>query len=99
MLSGASVDPARKRGNDMVRAVEGLVRASVLGPIVAGLDERGADADTLLQRHGFRRAQFDDPYAMLPLARYVAFFEAAAAFVGDPCFGLRIGEAVRPSDL
>lgn len=83
----------------MVRAVEGLVRASVLGPIVAGLDERGADAETLLQHHGFRRSQLDDPYAMLPLARYVTFFEAAAAFVGDPCFGLRIGEAVRPSDL
>jgi AraC-like DNA-binding protein len=75
------------------------IRASVLAPIVRTLDDRGGDTDGLLARHGLARSQLRDPYATVPLRRYVAFLEAAAVQTADPAFGLRLGAMLQPADL
>jgi AraC-like DNA-binding protein len=75
-----------------------IIRASVLGPLLRSLDGIG-QTDTLLATHGMSRMQLADPYAPIPLARYVALFEAAALALSDPAIGLKLGLAVRPADL
>lgn len=75
-----------------------IIRASVLGPLLRSLDGIG-QTDRLLSAHGLSRAQLADPYAAIPLARYVALFETAALALGDPLLGLKLGLAVRPADL
>ena len=54
------------------------IRASVLWPLVEQIDKRSGKTDLLLAGHGILRSQLDDPYAMIPMARYVAIFEEAA---------------------
>jgi AraC-like DNA-binding protein len=75
-----------------------IIRASVLGPLLRSLDGI-AQTNALLAAHGLSRPQLADPYAPIPLARYVALFEAAAIALGDPLLGLKLGLAVRPADL
>jgi len=75
-----------------------MIRASVLAPLLRRLDEAG-QADALLRGSFMSRTQLADPYAPIPLARYNALFEAAAAALKDPAIGLRLGLAVRPADL
>jgi AraC-like DNA-binding protein len=75
-----------------------IIRASVLGPLVRSLDGVGR-TDALLAAHGLSRQGLADPYAPIPLARYVALFEAAAMALSDPLIGLKLGLAVRPADL
>ena len=38
----------------------------------------------MLARHHLLRSHLDDPYSLIPLARYIAFFEQAAATLADP---------------
>jgi AraC-like DNA-binding protein len=75
------------------------IRASVLNSLVRTLDREGGSTDLLLTEHGLVRAYLDDPYALVPLGRYVALYERAAQVLGDPGLGLRLGIGVRPSDL
>lgn len=76
-----------------------LIRVSSLAPIVAELDRRAHRAEKLMARHMLTRAQLKDPYCEIPLARYVAFLEDAAAIDGDPHFAARVGTGFRPSHL
>jgi AraC-like DNA-binding protein len=77
----------------------GIIRASILIPIVHALDLAIPDTDEVLVRHGLLRAQLRDPYASVPLARYIAFLEEAARRAGEPGFGVRLGAMMRPIDL
>ncbi len=76
-----------------------MIRASVLNPLLQLLDQSGQPTDKLLATHGMSRARLADPYAPISLARYVALFESAAAALGDPVIGMKLGQTVRPADL
>ena len=43
--------------------------------------------------------QLADPYGSVPLARYVALFEAAALLSREPTLGLRLGRELCPTTL
>lgn len=75
------------------------IRASVVLSLVEKIEQETGKADILLAGHGILRSQLQDPYAMVPLAPYVALFEEAALVVGDPLFGARLGTAFKPSDI
>ncbi len=75
------------------------IRASVLAPLVEQIDRRSGKTDLLLASHGILRSQLDDPYAMIPMARYVAIFEEAALITGEPSLGARLGTLFKPSDI
>ncbi len=75
------------------------IRASVLAPLVEQIDRRSGKTDLLLASHGILRSQLDDPYAMIPMARYVAIFEEAAVITGEPSLGARLGTLFKPSDI
>lgn len=76
-----------------------LIRVSSLIPVVRELDRRGVLANAVLSRHLMTREQLDNPYAEVPLARYVAFLESAAEAARDPSFGAIAGTAFRPATL
>ncbi|MBT9370860.1 AraC family transcriptional regulator ligand-binding domain-containing protein [Rhizobium sp. CSW-27] len=75
------------------------IRASVLAPLVEQIDRRSGKTDLLLATHGILRSQLEDPYAMIPMARYVAIFEDAARITGEPALGARLGTLFKPSDI
>jgi len=75
------------------------IRASVLAPLVEQIDRRSGKTDLLLASHGILRSQLDDPYAMIPMARYVAIFEEAALVTGEASLGARLGTLFKPSDI
>lgn len=75
------------------------IRASVLMPLVQEIDKRSGKTDLLLASHGILRGQLSDPYAVAPMARYIALFEEAASILGDPHLGARLGAASKPADI
>jgi AraC-like DNA-binding protein len=75
------------------------IRANLLASLVAELVRQGADAEALMRAHLESAGPIRDPYQEVPLSRYVAFFEAAAAEVEDPIFGARVGARFQPEDL
>ncbi|MBB3610493.1 AraC family transcriptional regulator [Rhizobium sp. BK602] len=75
------------------------IRASVLIPLVQQIDRRSGKTDLLLASHGILRSQLEDPYAVLPMARYVALFEDAATITGEPALGARMGTGFKPADI
>ena len=89
------------RGLVIDRVVQDVatIRAFALIPLVRTLDERGGKADILLAQHDLLRSHLDDPYAQLPLGRYIAFFEQAASVLDDSILGLRVGLGMVPADL
>ncbi len=75
------------------------IRASVLIPIVKQIEAAGFDPDILLTRHGLLASRITDPYANVPLARYISIFEQAAEMSGIPHLGAQMGTMVTPGDL
>ena len=75
------------------------IRASVLLPILAQIENAGLRVDVLLARHGILRSQISDPYAMVSLARYISLFEDAALLSATPYLGALLGTKVTPGDL
>lgn len=75
------------------------IRASVLLSVVAQLDRQTGKTDMLLAGHGLLRSQLEDPYGLIPIARYIAVFEDAAVHTGDAAFGARLGSTFRPADI
>lgn len=75
------------------------IRASVLIQLVEQIAKTDLSVDALLARHGLLRAQMADPYAMVPLSRYVPLFEDAARLSGTPDLGALLGMKVTPRDL
>jgi len=75
------------------------IRASVLSHLLQQIDRKTGKTDILLATHGILRTQLDDPYGMVPMARYVALFEEAALLTGETALGARIGTMFQPSDI
>lgn len=75
------------------------IRASVLLSVVAQLDRQTGKTDMLLAGHGLLRSQLEDPYGLIPMARYIAIFEDAAVHTGDATFGARLGSTFKPADI
>jgi len=75
-----------------------IVRASVLQPVADQLRQAGLLEKTLA-RHDLSLADLADPYNVIPLARYIALFEAASLLLKDPVLGLRLGARTTPEDL
>jgi len=75
------------------------IRASVMTPLVQHIDKRSGKTDLLLAAHGILRSQLDDPYAVVPMARYVALFEDAARVAEEPALGARLGTLFKPGDI
>jgi AraC-like DNA-binding protein len=76
-----------------------LVRHPIVRVIAGALSGGSGQARALLRRHGFDRVHHDDAYAVTALARYNALFEDAAALLGEPALGLRLGRSLSPSEL
>ncbi|MCM2293934.1 AraC family transcriptional regulator [Allorhizobium sp. BGMRC 0089] len=83
--------------NDLSGAA--TIRASVLIPIIDRLEKTGMRTEPLLARHGIARGQISDPYAMVPISRYIGFFEEAAKTSGSPLLGALMGTGITPGDL
>lgn len=75
------------------------IRASVLSLLVQQMDQRSGKTDLLLAAHGLMRSQLADPYAKVPMARYVALFEEAALLANEPTLGARMGLLFKPGDI
>lgn len=75
------------------------IRASVLIPIIDQIEKTGLRIEPLLARHGIVRSQISDPYAMVPISRYIEFFEDAAKSSGSPLMGALMGTGITPGDL
>ena len=76
-----------------------MIRANLLAPILDALSAQGHDTVPLLRRHALPFAHPIDPYQLIPLASYVAFFEQAANLLADPFLGLRLGQDFKPELL
>ena len=75
------------------------LRGSVVAAVASEFSLRGGTADALLRRFGLEPGALADPGVMVPLARYVAMFEAMADQLADPLLGARLGLAMRPVAL
>lgn len=75
------------------------IRASVLIPLVQQIDRSTGKGDILLATHGILRSQLNDPYAAVPMSRYVALFEDSARITGDECLGARMGLLFKAGDI
>jgi AraC-like DNA-binding protein len=60
---------------------------------------RGADRDTLLKRASIASEVLTDLDNRVPLRRYVALMEAAAALLNDPAIALHYGQNVRMQEI
>lgn len=75
------------------------IRVSSLLPILRVLDQQKRRADAVLSRNMLSRSLLSDPYTQIPLHRYLAFLEDAAAVCHDPALCARIGTSFRAVDL
>lgn len=88
------------RPENMAEPTSGdLVRHPIVRVIAGALAGGSSQARALLRRHGFDRIQTGDAYAVTALARYNALFEDAAALLGEPTLGLRLGRTLTPGEL
>ena len=60
---------------------------------------KGADPAALLARSGLVQGDLQHQDRHVPLERYLALFEAAAALTGEPAIALQFGEAVRMQEV
>ena len=75
------------------------IRANVLAGIVLELRRGGAAVDQLLRKHFGCAGGFADPYALIPLASFVNFLEDAAAALGEPLLGAKLGARLPTEDM
>lgn len=75
------------------------MRGSVVAAVVSEFSLRGGDADAIMRQHGLTPNALDSPGVSVPLARYVAMFEAMAEQLADPLLGARLGLVMRPIAL
>ena len=69
-----------------------LVRLELFLPFVQELDQRGLDADSLLQQHGLVRASINDNNLFISVNIIHMMLEDCARLSGDPYFCLYVGE-------
>ena len=72
-----------------------LVDAVWVRWVAAELDRAGLPTSQLLREVGLRREQLTKPDARIPFAAHVGLLEAAARALDEPCFGFRLGSAVK----
>jgi AraC-like DNA-binding protein len=75
------------------------IRVAALTPFIENLHNAGVSPTALLDRHAIPSGQLDDPYALIPLHRFVAFLEDAAVMTGDDAFGAKLGAHLKPADI
>ncbi|WP_311028706.1 AraC family transcriptional regulator [Mesorhizobium koreense] len=71
-----------------------MIRSSLISAVVAQVAKTGTDPGPLLRKYGFSGATLSNPYALVPLHRFVALCEDAALVTGDDAIGLRVGQAI-----
>ncbi|MAM09389.1 MAG: AraC family transcriptional regulator [Rhizobiaceae bacterium] len=75
------------------------IRVSAFTPLMDTLLKSHVFLPPLLARHSISMRELKDPYALIPLHRYVAFLEDAAEAAGDPAFAARLGAHFKPADM
>lgn len=75
------------------------IRAVSVQRLIERLDRDDEKVSALLERHDVALAGLIDPYAIMPLARYVALLEDAADLLGAPHLGAEMGSCFRPADI
>jgi AraC-like DNA-binding protein len=75
------------------------IRALFLTALLNVLSDMDRRIDPLLREHGFFLSQLDTPYERVPLHRYVALLEHAAAKLDRPDLGLEMGLSFGLTDL
>lgn len=83
----------------MALRLPGFTRASSLGPIAGFLDEHGGSVARILESVDLPFAIVEQPEIIVPLREQFRFLESAAREIGDPCFGARLGQAVKAQEL
>ncbi len=73
--------------------------ASIAALIVRALDEQGGNGKAVLDSVGLNPALLLDPEARYPVSKMQKLWRAATAISGDPCFGLKVAQALQPSAL
>ncbi|SIQ30472.1 AraC-type DNA-binding protein [Rhizobium sp. RU35A] len=76
-----------------------FIRVAAITPLIHQFDKRQEKARVLLARHRLSQSQLEDPYAVIPLQRFIAFFEDAAHALEDPYFGAKLGSVFKPADI
>jgi AraC-like DNA-binding protein len=76
-----------------------FIRVAAITPLIHQFDKRQEKARVLLARHRLPQSLLDDPYAVIPLQRFIAFFEDAAEALEDPYFGAKLGSVFKPADI
>lgn len=89
---------AQESSNGSLRSVT-YIRVSAITPFIEHLKNSGVSLAQLLARHMIRAGELNDPYSVIPLHRFVAFLEDAAAMTGDDLFGARLGVHLKPADI
>ncbi|GAC1046333.1 AraC family transcriptional regulator [Rhizobium sp. No.120] len=87
------------RSEEKDTSVAATIRASVLTSIIEQMEKAGLRVEPLMHRHGIVRHQISDPYAMVPISRYIALFEDAANTSGSAHMGALMGSNIAPGDL
>lgn len=83
----------------MAPRLSGFTRASSLGPIAEFMDRQGGSVARVLSDVDLPFALLERREMLVPLREQFRFLERAARETGDDCFGARLGQAVRMSEL
>lgn len=83
----------------MALRLPGFTRASSLGPIANFLDHHGGSVARVLRRVDLPFAILEQPEIIVPLREQFRILETGAREIGDPCFGARLGRAVKAQEL
>lgn len=67
--------------------------------IVRAMQVRGIDADAVLAEIGMDASRLEGGYSRYSQDQLSQLWKRAATLTGDPCFGLRVAEQVRPSSF
>jgi AraC-like DNA-binding protein len=74
------------------------ISVSVLSQLIRYLASLKIDFTALMRSVGLDPGLLDSPEGRIPIERYIAMENAAAAASGDPCFGLHMGEWAEPGN-
>ncbi len=90
---------AHMSSTDAAKGGFGTIRLLFLTALLDALSDVGKQIDPLLREHGMFRSQLDTPYDVVPLHRYVALVEHAAAKFQRSHLGLDMGTAFGLAEL
>lgn len=75
-----------------------LIRAAAAGGVAAFLRAAGEDPAPVFKEAEIGLETADDPYAVIPLARFTRLLETAARRAGDGAAGMKVGAAQDPAN-